>query len=471
MNRKFAIMLACVAFLLGVSSTLVGTKLFSPTPVNMMESRGNVDMDKIGQVYELINSRYVEEVDKDELVEGAIHGMVGTLKDQYSSYMDKEAARQFEQSLDSSFQGIGAEVHVTDGKLMIVSPIKDSPAEKAGLRPNDQILTVDGGSVEGLSQVDAVMKIRGEKGTKVKLEVKRTGVEEPIIFEIVRDDIPMVTAQGSMKEAKGKKIGYIQITSFGEGTTKEFKTELARLEKENMQGLVIDVRGNPGGYLESVHDIAGMFVTDNKPIYQIENRAGQKQVVTSSTKERKGYPIATLTNEGSASASEILAAALKEAEGYPVVGENSFGKGTVQQPISMQDGSNLKLTQYKWLTPDGNWIHKKGVEPTIAVKQPEYFYASPIQFKDELKLDMNDEQVKNVQVMLKGLGFDPGRRDGYFSEGTERAVKAFQQANNLSVTGKIDKKTAGAIEAKLVEQVKAEKNDLQLKTALELLAK
>jgi carboxyl-terminal processing protease len=471
MNRKFAIMLAFVAFLLGVSSTLVGTKFFSPDPVTMMETNGNADVAKISQVYELINSRYVEEVEEGELIEGAIQGMVSTLKDPFSAYMDKEAASQFEQSLDSSFQGIGAEVHVTDGKLLITSPIKDSPAEKAGLRPNDQILTVDGGSVEGLSQVDAVMKIRGKKGTTVKLEVKRAGVEDVLVFNIVRDDIPMLTVKGSTKEAKGKKVGYIQITSFGEGTTKEFKAELAKLENEKIEGLVIDVRGNPGGYLESVKEIAQLFITDGKPILQIENRVGQKEVMTSETKERKTYPIATLTNEGSASASEILAAALKESGGYAVVGENSFGKGTVQQPIPMQDGSNLKLTQFKWLTPDGNWVHKKGVEPTVAVKQPDYFYASPIQFKDELKLDMNDEQIKNVQVMLKGLGHDPGRSDGYFSEETERAVKAFQQANSLPITGKVDKKTAESIEAKLVEEVRNEKNDEQLKKALELVVK
>ncbi|GGE81681.1 S41 family peptidase [Priestia taiwanensis] len=471
MNRKFAIMLAVVAFLLGVSSTLVGTKIFSKSPITAIESSGNTDIAKVGQIYELISSRYVEEVNKDELIEGAIQGMVGTLKDPFSAYMDKEAADQFHQSLDSSFQGIGAEVHLTDGKLLIVSPIKGSPAEKAGLRPNDQILTVNGESIEGLSQMDAVMKIRGKKGTTVKIEIKRTGMEEAIVFDIVRDDIPMSTVHHSMKESKGKKIGYIQITSFGEGTTKEFTDVLAKLESDGMEGLVIDVRGNPGGYLESVHDIASLFVANGKPIYQVENRAGQKQIVKSETKSRKSYPVATLTNDGSASASEILAAALKESEGYPVIGENTFGKGTVQQPIEMPDGSNLKLTQYKWLTPDGNWIHKKGVEPTVAVKQPEYFYATPIQFKDELKRDMNDEQIKNMQVMLKGVGFDPGRRDGYFSEETEKAVKAFQQANNLPVTGIVDKKTASSIETKLVEEIRNEKNDMQLKKALEILTK
>jgi carboxyl-terminal processing protease len=210
-------------------------------------------------------------------------------------------------------------------------------------------------------------------------------------------------------------------------------------------------------------------VPKDKPYVQIEDRNGEKQRFFSPLSKKKDYPISVLIDRGSASASEILAAALKEAGGYEIVGEKSFGKGTVQQALPMGDGSTIKLTLYKWLTPDGNWIHKKGVEPTVEAKQPEYYYANPIQVEKELKFDMNNEQIKNAQIMLKGLGFDPGRTDGYFSKETELAVKAFQKANKLSVTGKIDQKTAQMLDTKIMELIRNGKNDIQLEYAMKVL--
>ncbi|WP_458415388.1 S41 family peptidase [Schinkia sp. CFF1] len=430
------------------------------------------DAQKIEQALELISSSYVEKVDKKKLVEGAISGMVNTLEDPYSVYMDKETAGQFEQSLDSSFEGIGAEVSMTDGKVTIVAPFKDSPAEKAGLKPNDFILSVDGKSLTGLDLYEAVLKIRGEKGSKAILEVQRAGVTGTLKVEVTRDEIPIETVYSSVKNYQGNKIGYIEITSFSEDTAKDFASQLKDLEKKKIAGLVIDVRGNPGGYLQSVEDILQLLVTGDKPYIQIEDRNGQKKRYFSSLKEKKNYPINVLIDKGSASASEILASALKEAGGYDLVGETSFGKGTVQQAVPLGDGSNIKLTLFKWLTPDGNWIHKKGIKPTVEVKQPDYFYSSPIQIdKEPLVYDTNNEQVKSAQLMLKGLGFEPGRHDGYFSKQTEVAVQAFQEANKLPVTGQIDKDTAKKLEEKIIEEVKDEKNDIQLETAIKTLYK
>jgi len=393
------------------------------------------------------------------------------LKDPYSTYMDKTTAKQFEQSLDPELEGIGAEVNKTDEKLIIVSPIKDSPAEKAGLKPNDQILTVDGNGVKDLTREEAVMKIRGKKGTTVTLEVKRAGVTDPLTFKIKRDKIPIFTVFSSVKKENGKDIGYIQITSFSDKTAKEFQNQLKELEKKNIQGLVIDVRGNPGGYLKSVEDILKELMTDKKPMLQIEQRNGEKQKFYTSLKERKTYPISVLVDKGSASASEILAGALKEGEGYPLIGEKTFGKGTVQQAVPFTDGSNIKLTMFKWLTPEGNWIHKKGIEPTVEVKQPDYYHATPIQVEKTLSYNDNDEQVKHAQEMLKSLGYEPGRGDGYFSKETEAAVKAFQNANSMDATGKLDKKTAETIQNKVVEKIRSGENDLQLQTALKLMTK
>jgi carboxyl-terminal processing protease len=204
---------------------------------------------------------------------------------------------------------------------------------------------------------------------------------------------------------------------------------------------------------------------------QIEQRNGEKLRYFSDKKEKKDYPIAVLIDKGSASASEILAGALKEAEGYPLIGEKTFGKGTVQQAVPMGDGSNIKLTLFKWLTPDGNWIHKKGIEPTIEVRQPNLYRTHPLSVEKPLKRDMNNEHIKNAQEILAGLGFSPGRKDGYFSESTETAVMAFQQVKGLKPTGIIDPKTASLMMESITAELRKEKNDLQLQTALKYLSK
>lgn len=429
------------------------------------------NLDKVGKAYDLILNSYVEEVGEEELVEGAIQGMLSKLDDPYSVYMDKETVKQFNETLESSFEGIGAEVSMVDGKVIIVAPFKDSPAEKAGLKPNDRILSVDGESVDGLDLYEATLKIRGEKGTKVKLEIERQGLRNPLVVEVKRDEIPQITVYSDIKKQNDKDIGYIEITTFSEDTAIEFKEQLKGLEKKGIDGLILDVRGNPGGLLTSVEEILREFVTKEKPLYQIEKRNGEKLRYFSALEKDKPYPVTVLIDNGSASASEILAGALKEAEGYTLVGEKTFGKGTVQQPVPMGDGSNIKLTIFKWLTPDGNWIHKKGIAPDIEVKQPEIFQTHPLQIDKALTKDMNNEQIQNAQQMLEGLGFTTGREDGYFDGETEKAVRAFQNHTGLTVSGKIDSKTASALETAVIEEMKKEKNDLQLQTALRYITK
>ncbi|MBO1511715.1 S41 family peptidase [Metabacillus bambusae] len=483
MNQRITALLIALALVVGAGGMYIGMELSAheaPKEVEAVPTIGNVfnaeeeaseieGFDKFKQALELISTRYVEEVDEEELLEGAIQGMLSTLDDPYSVYMDKETAKQFSQSLDSSFEGIGAEVGMKSGKVTIVAPFKGSPAEKAGLQPNDQIVSIDGEDVEGLDLHETVLKIRGEKGTKVAIEVIRPNSREKITFDVVRDEIPLETVIGSTKEYKGKKVGYIQITSFSENTAEDFQKTLSKLEKNNIEGLVLDVRGNPGGYLQSVEEVLKQFVTKDKPYIQIEERNGDKKRYFSSLTKKKEYPVSVLIDKGSASASEILAGALKEASGYEIVGVTSFGKGTVQQAVPMGDGSNIKLTLYKWLTPEGNWIHKKGVEPTIKVEQPDIFQLSPIQLEKSLEPDMNNDQVKTAQLILKGLGIKPGREDGYYSKETETAVKAFQEANELPINGKIDLQTADTLNQKIVELKGREANDLQLKTGIKAL--
>lgn len=482
MKRKWIALLMTGSLLLGAGGTYAGIQLVeSPdnnTGIGIENNDGEqpqvistAGLEKVEQAYSLILSSYVEKVDQEKLIEGAIQGMLATLEDPYSVYMDAKTAKQFNETLESSFQGIGAEVSMVDNKIVIVSPFKDSPAEKAGIKPNDQILKVDGESVEGLDLYEATMRIKGEKGTTVQLEIQRQGLKEPLKISVKRDEIPQITVNADMKQQAGENIGYVEITSFSEDTAKEFYKELEKLEKQKMNGLIIDVRGNPGGFLSSVQEILKGLVPDEKPLYQIEERNGEKTRYFSALKQGKSYPIVVLTDNGSASASEILAGALKEAGGYPVIGEKTFGKGTVQQAVPMGDGSNIKLTLFKWLTPDGNWIHKNGIEPTIPVEQPKIYHTHPIQIEEPLKLDMNTEQVRNAQEILEGIGYVPGRTDGYFNDQTEMAVKAFQRKRDMDVTGVIDSKTAAALEEAAREEMRKEQNDTQLQTAIKLLAK
>lgn len=421
---------------------------------------------KIEQAYELITKAYIENVDPELLVEGAVEGMLATLGDPYSVYMNEEKAKEFNRSLDSSFEGIGAEMSQVDGKVIIVSPFKNSPAEKVGLKPFDEIVAVDGQDVTGQDLYEVTSKIRGKKGTTVSLQILRKGISEPISIEVKRDEIPIETVFSEIIEQDERKIGYVMITSFAEETGKNFLRQLTDLEKEKIDGLIIDVRGNPGGLLQSVKIIAGELVPKGKPMFQIEGRnQGQEQYFSKLT-EKKPYPIAVLTDKGSASASEILAAALKEAGDYPTIGETTFGKGTVQQQVDLGDKSHIKLTMYKWLTPNGNWIHGKGIKPDIYVVQPDLYHVHPLQIDQPLSKDMNNEQVKNAQSILKSLGYEPGRVDGYYSETTESAVKRFQREHNLPDTGIINEKTVGKMEKEVAEEKGKKENDRQLQMAL-----
>lgn len=483
-KKRELIIFILVTFAVGFLGAFAGLKLLQPkvstnqqVEIPFVKESKNSELDEnmqtIKQAYELIEQHYVEDVEENQLLEGAIQGMLETLDDPYSSYMNAEAMKRFNEQIQSSFQGIGAEVSMVEGKVTIVAPIKDSPAEKAGLRPNDQILKVDDEELEGLDLNEAVEKIRGEKGSEVVLLVQRKGSSKPFEITIVRDDIPIETVHQELETVDGKKTGIIEISSFAETTAEEFEKSLTSLEKEGIEGLIIDVRGNPGGLLDSIEEILQLFVPDDIPYLQIEDSQGKKEKFYTNLKEKKPYPISVIIDEGSASASEILAVAMKEI-GYDIVGTTSFGKGTVQQAVPIgnkQEESTIKLTFYKWLSPKGNWINEVGVEPTIEQKQPEFFYANPIQAEETLKYDDTDEQIKNAQIMLSGIGYDTKREDGYFDKKTKQAVMDFQKDHDIAVSGDINEETAYAIESKVIEIIRSGKQDLQQQRALEELYK
>lgn len=478
LKKRYIILIVLVMIILSVSSLYFGKKIAENNLKGeniTLDDKSESDvvseeMDKIVQTHEIIKEHYIEDIDSEELLEGAIQGMLETLDDPYSTYMDEASMEEFDEQIESSFQGIGAEVSMVNGKVTIVAPIKDSPAEDAGLRPNDQINRIDDESIEGLDLQEAVDKIRGEKGSEVTIEVERPGVSKPFDVSVVRDEIPIETVYSDTETIDGKKTGILEITSFSTETSEEFKTELTKLEDEGIEGLVIDVRGNPGGLLDSVEDMLNEFIPKDVPFLQIEDKEGNKEPHHSKLDEKKDYPVNVIVDEGSASASEILAVALKEV-GYDVVGETSFGKGTVQQALPLGDGSTVKLTIFKWLSPEGNWINEKGVEPTVEQKQPAYYYSNPLQFNDPLTYNHTSEEIENTQIMLKGLGYELDREDGFFDKETKKAVESFQKDEDLKVTGEVDEETAEILETKIVDQIREGEDDKQLEKALNSLYK
>lgn len=434
-------------------------------------SSDEANLRKINEVYRLIKENYIENVDDEKLIDGAINGMLNALEDPYSVYMDPKSTKEFNDSIHSSFEGIGAEVTMDNGKVTIVSPFKGSPAEKAGLRPRDQILKVDGESLEGLDLYQAVLKIRGPKGSLAKLEVIRPGVKDPLIIEVVRDEIPIETVHSEWIERDGLKLGKLEIAQFATDTAKRFQEELSKFEQRDLDGLLIDLRGNPGGLLPVVVEIAQQLVPDGGIILQVEDQNGKREKIRSANIEKKPYPITVLIDKGSASASEILAGALQE-NGYTVVGQNSFGKGTVQNTVPLGDESQVKMTIAKWLTPSGKWINEEGIKPDIQVEQPDYFSAAPIHLEHgPLRFDQTGEEVRNLQLILSGLGFPTGRSDGYFDKKTVTAVQAFQKLNALPMTGEVDEETAKAMQEALLNKIRDPQHDTQLQVALQTLEK
>lgn len=435
--------------------------------VEVVKPKQSVDRQeftKFYDAYDQMKAEYFEEIDEKLILDGAINGMIEALGDPYSDYLNEEEARQLNENISSSFEGIGAEIQEQDGYIAVVSPIKNSPAEKAGVLPKDKITAVDGESIQGMSSSEAVQLIRGEKGTDVTLTITRHGVDEPIDVKIVRDVIPIETVYSEMDD---NGIGHVHITSFSAGTYDELLEAIDEMEKDDLKGLVVDVRQNPGGILESAMQISDLFVEKGKYLFQYEGKDGKADIYPATDGRKVEVPVVVVIDDGSASASEILAGALSESADIPLVGITTFGKGTVQSPKNLPDGSNLKLTTAKWLTPDGNWIHKKGIKPDVEVPYPSYAMLPFLDPSVEMKEGLVSATIESAEEMFKAVGYDPGEIDGVFDNETTTAVKQLQEDLELEITGVLTGDTTLGLMNKLRE--KMEKDDPQLLKAKELL--
>ena len=333
------------------------------------------DLKKVVDTYYAIVDNYYGELDRDKLIDGAVEGMISSVGDTFTSYSDTDSTSSFDETINGSYEGIGCTVAtLEDGTISVIDMFENSPSYKAGLKVGDIILKVDGESYEGKNSNDISNYIKNSGKSKIVLTVKRDNEEKDISINLSKVEIPHVS--GKVIEQDSKKIGYIKISLFASNSYKQFKNKLDELEKSNIDDLIIDVRDNSGGYLSSVTDICNLFLDKGKVIYQLEDSKG-KVKKKDTTKEKRKYDIVVLINDGSASASEILASAIKESYGGDIVGTNSYGKGTVQQTKKLLDGSMIKYTTQKWLTPDGNSINEVGVTPTKVVELNEEYFNNP----------------------------------------------------------------------------------------------
>ena len=330
-------------------------------------SSSDKELDELVTTYDNIINNYYEDVDKEELIDAGIQGMINYLDDPYATYFSGEASEDFNQELAGNYEGIGVEVMLNNGIVSVSRVFDNSPASKVGVKVGDVVIKVNDTDITGKSLTEVVSMISGENsGNKSKLTVTRNG--EELSFELAKGTIEVPVVNSQIYENNGKKIGYIKIDLFSSKVYKQFNSALKNLEKNNIQGLVIDVRDNPGGYLSEVKNILCLFLDKKQVLYQLQTKNKTEKIYGTKKSIERDYPVSVIINDESASAAEILASAFKESYGSRIVGINSYGKGTVQSASDLNSGDTIKYTVQKWLTPDGNWVNDKGVVPTDRVE-------------------------------------------------------------------------------------------------------
>jgi carboxyl-terminal processing protease len=336
------------------------------------------------EVITRLKSTYVEEIDQKKLMQSAVNGMLATL-DPHSAYLPPEPFKEMKVQMSGSFAGLGIEINVEAGKLMVIAPIEDTPASRAGIKANDHIVKIDNTSTKGMNSGDAVKLMRGPKGTNVTLTIRRDDTPQPLVFPLVRDIIRTKSVKFRTLEPG---YGYVRITSFQERTGDDFCKALQALHNENggvLKGLVLDLRNNPGGLVDQALLVANRFIGDslrNGLIVFTKERppAAQQNINATIGDKEPHYPLVVLVNGGSASASEIVAGALQDHKRAVLMGTQTFGKGSIQTILPMADGSGLKLTTARYYTPSGRSIQAKGITPDILLDRGEL---SAVQKKDE----------------------------------------------------------------------------------------
>lgn len=365
MNRKVVLLISVMCFICGIVVAGIG---FAEKPNKADELYKELEL--FSDTVSVIRSDYVEEPQPRDLVYGALKGMLSSL-DPYSQFMDPDMYNEMKIETQGEFGGIGIEITIQDNLLTIISPIDDTPAFNAGLKAGDKIVKIDGEITKDLTLVEAVKKLRGKPGTKVNITVLREFEKKLLDFSIMRSIIKLE----SIKKAEiiDSGIGYIRLVEFQEKTARDLEEKLNDLESKGMKGLILDLRNNPGGLLDSAVGVASKFLEEGKTVVSTKGRVENQNFVFKSKNRSRhlGYPIVVLVNGGSASASEIVSGAVQDNGRGIIMGTKSFGKGSVQTVVPLSDGSAIRLTTSKYFTPGGRSINGVGITPDIVVAYKE----------------------------------------------------------------------------------------------------
>ncbi|MDO8498762.1 MAG: S41 family peptidase [bacterium] len=348
----------------------------------------NIDFKLFWQTWDLLSQKYIDKkaLDPQKLYYGAIAGMVAAVGDPYTVFLPPEAQKTTKEQLGGAFEGVGIQLgYNKDKRLVVVAPLKGTPAEKVGVRAGDIILEINGKDSSGLSLPEAVVKIRGPKGSTVKLSLLSDGDVKPHEVQLTRDTIVVKTVEYEAKTTKsGKKIAYIRLSSFGEKTKEEWDEAVSKALADAPQGVIVDERNNPGGYLEDSVYVASEFLSGGDIVLQEDSQGNRQSQGVMRVGKMLKLPLAVLINKGSASASEILAGAIQDRKRGTLIGEQSFGKGTIQTTEDLPQGTGIHITTAKWLTPNAHWVHGVGLTPDV-------------------KVELTEEQIKELST-VNGTG-------------------------------------------------------------------
>ncbi|MBU4343763.1 MAG: S41 family peptidase [Candidatus Omnitrophica bacterium] len=395
MNKKIAILIVLVSFAVGVVISNVGFAERTRSTDELYK-----ELELFSDAVSIIRSDYVEEPESKTLIYGALKGMLSAL-DPYSQFMDPDTYNEMKIETEGEFGGIGIEITIKDDLLTIISPIDDTPAYNVGLKAGDKIVKIDGKITRDLTLIEAVKRLRGRPGTRVDVTVLRESAKKLLDFTIIRSIIKLESIKKSEFIEQG--IGYIRLVEFQEKTRMDLEKNLRELEKEGLTALILDLRNNPGGLLDSAVDVSDRFLEADKVVVSTKGRIESQNIVFKSKNKNKHlyFPMVILINGGSASASEIVAGAIQDYKRGIILGTKSFGKGSVQTVVPLSDGSAVRLTTSKYFTPLGRSIHGEGIEPDIVVEyqeRPEEMEKNESEeILDKLLDDKKDEDEEDKQ--------------------------------------------------------------------------
>lgn len=373
-DSKFSIFeVVIIIFISIVFGMIVGYVLtYTRSPLGSVKS--NSKLSEIISTYNSIKNNYYKEIDEDTLVNAAVSGMIGSLDDNYSNYMDSSTTDSFNESVEGSFVGIGITI-MYDGEYNKIIAVDDKGPSNKILKVDDLIVKVSGKDVRGIYGDDLKKLIRGKVGTAVKIKVLRNN--KYLTFSIKRTNIEIETVKSNYFDVESKRIGYLDVDVISSNTYKQFNKNLKRLENKNIDSLIIDLRDNPGGHLSQTKEILSMFFNKKTVLYQLKDKDTKKKIYSSSN-ETRSYPIVILVNDGSASASEIITSCfMKNYNNIKVVGTTTYGKGTVQQSHQLSTGTSIKYTVQEWLTSNGKSINEKGIKPDEEILMNSEYYSNP----------------------------------------------------------------------------------------------